>query len=500
MTQWITELPTANPGLSTRLFHDLLIEMNELSMPAQKRLDALELLRHNFLNIEDYLRARLIQTGFPKSTNDRKIMDVLISMEKQFTIAYWMIVRELTRRDVGWLQGKNTALAIQRTIRGLSSIVVTFYIMNTPVPDWIWIDLHSLYRLSVKVKKDTTKVADEACTLGKTSTAEDCYKQILLFSLADPSGLMQKEFRQIYNFIEKINSLVRIESHEVDEQDIQCAILMDEDSAPFFYTDHKTTDSAMMYLDLSRLYKACGQPDKFCSEKEPRYSPIDLQRHKADKLPAELFHYLLERWQGKPLQGATLFNDRLDRFIAIGLEPTHCLQNSNAGEEQENLEIATQSSSDRALSCQFETPGILSIGSLVSCRRNDAPVNLRLLGVVCKITLPKQDNKLIFELNIIAPQSFAVSYVNIDAPADAEPQKALLYATKEGDKEKSFIIMDSFLFKDGDVLRIFLNQENFPIILRERKNIGLGYWQFECRRLAEKTIASDKKKKGYDFI
>ncbi len=502
LTSWVAELPTANPGLSTRLFHDLIIEMNGLKMPAQKRLDALELLRPSFLIIEDYLRSRLVKSGFPKSTNDCKIMDVLVSIEQQFTIGYWMILKELTRREIGWFQGKNTALTLQRTIRGLSSIVVTHYIMNSPVPDWIWIDLHSLYKLSVKVKKDAAKVVDESCSFGKASSAEECYKQILLFSLTDPSGLMQKEFRQIYNFIEKIDNLVRIENQAVDDQDVQCVILMDEDKAPYFNTSGKTEDSAMMFLNLSRLYKACQQADKYCSENEPRYSSIDLQQTKFGKLSAELFDYLLQRWQGKPLHGAKLFGDRLDRYIAIGLEATYNLQSSNSEiDDLGELEILAETNSDRALSCQFENPGMLSIGSLVSCRKKDSPFNLRLLGVISRITLPKQDNRLIFELNIITPQSFAVNYANIDAPSDSEPQKGLLYALKDQNEEKSFIIMDSFLFKDGDVLRLYMNQENFPIILRDRKNVGLGYWQFECRRLAEKAIASaNEKKKGYDFI
>lgn len=500
LTRWVAELPTANPGLSTRLFHDLIIEMNELAMPVPKRLEALELLRHNFLVIEDYLRSRLIKSGFPKGINDRKIMDVLVSIEKEFTIGYWMIVRELTRRSVSWFQGKNTALTIQRTIRGLSGIVVTHYIMNTAVPDWIWIDLHSLYRLSMKVDKGTTKVPDEACTFYKACTAEECYKQILLFSLADPSGLMQKEFRQIYHFIEKINSFVRIAPHPSQEQDIQCIVLMDEDRAPYFDAGGSSADSSAMFLDLSRLYKNCRQADKFCSENEPRYSAMDTLIKQSELLSAELFNYLLLRWQGKPLQGSALFGDRLDRYIAIGLEATHSLQNPNSDEDQAGLEILASTHSDKSLACEFETPGVLSIGSLVSCRKTDAPQNIRFLGVVSKITLPKQNNRLIFELNAIAAQSFAVTYIGIDAPTDAEAQKALLYAVKENNTEKSFIIMNSFQFKDGDVLRMFLNQENFPIILRDRKNIGLGYWQFECRRIAEKTIESNEKKKGYDFI
>jgi phage major head subunit gpT-like protein len=44
-----------------------------------------------------------------------------------------------------------------------------------------------------------------------------------------------------------------------------------------------------------------------------------------------------------------------------------------------------------------------------------------------------------------------------------------------------------------------MNNENYPIALKDRKNIGLGYWQFECMRVAENRKPAHTKK-GYDFI
>jgi len=51
------------------------------------------------------------------------------------------------------------------------------------------------------------------------------------------------------------------------------------------------------------------------------------------------------------------------------------------------------------------------------------------------------------------------------------------------------------------VIRVFMNNEDFPVVLSNRKNVGLGYWQFECRRVAEKSKPIPlQAKKGYDFI
>jgi hypothetical protein len=313
---------------------------------------------------------------------------------------------------------------------------------------------------------------------------------------------MQKEFLQVYQFTEKLSDLVQIESKPVSGQQIQCSILLDEDLPPCFYSSdnkmaEKYADSARMYLNLTKLHKVAKQADKYCSKDEVRFSSLE-RRKDADinqKLSPELFEYLMQRWQGKEPQGTAFFVDRLDRNVAIGLEATHELLDVSLTGVEKGLELLAETYSDRALTCIFDKEGVLSIGSLVSFRKTDTQRYQRTLGVICKILLPKQDNKLIFEITVIAAQSFAVSYIPINAPLESEQKKALLYAVKSNDGERSFIILESFMIKDGDILRMFMGQQNFPIILIGRKNIGLGYWQFECRQLMEKQVPVQDRKK-----
>jgi len=510
VNQWVTDIPSANPSLATRLFYDFMEGINTVEMSPQQRLEVLETLRPHFLIIEDYLRSRLIRSGFPKGDNEQKILDLVISIEKHFTIGYWIVVRELTRRDVGWFQGRQAALAIQRTIKGLSGIVVTCYMMFLPVPDWVWIDLHSLYKLSVKAKKETAKVADETNLPSKTSTSEDSYKQVLMLSLTDPSGLMQKEIGQVYNFIGKIAQYVQIENQRVSDQDVQCIILMDEDTRPYFDITGDQADTAMMYLNLLKLNKVLQQEDKFCSKDEARFSSMLMLKKASEKLPADLYNYIQQSWKGVELKGASIFSDRLGRYIAIGLNATHSLQHSLEASSSSTHEILAESFSKRELSCKFEKEGVLSIGSMVSFRKANEQESKRYLGIVKKITMPKQDGHLVFELVPLTPQSFAVTYLNLDDEKGSEQQKALLYGVKTKTGEKSFIIMESFMHKDDDVIRVFMNDNDFPVILGNRKNIGLGYWQFECRQLEERQVSqlshskgqskNRSKKKGYDFI
>ncbi|MBL6986800.1 MAG: hypothetical protein ISR72_07140 [Methylobacter sp.] len=502
LQHWVAELPTANPGLATRLLHDFLIDFNTVEMAVQLRLDALELLSSSVHVIEDYLRSRLIKAGFPKEENDKKILNVLISIEKEFTIGYWMVVKELTRRDVGWFQGKNVALAIQRSIKGLGSIIVSHFIMGMPIPDWVWIDLHSLYSLSVKIKNDTSKVANDIAQSAKPSTPEECYRQILLLSLADPTGLMQKEILLVYSFIETIGSLVSLKKEPVSGQVIQCVVLTDEDKSPHYqYEVGAKNDSVMLYLDFSKLFKAFKQKEKLINTAEARFSSMHVLNNYSGKPAAELLDYLEQRWLGVDLQGVPFFSDRTDRYIAVGLESTHELQGAMGSISDKDLELLVQSASDRLLSGVFEKTGVLSVGSLVSFRKGDSPEHKRSLGIVNKIVVDKQSGRINFGMQLLAHQSISVTYVQLDEVGKDAPQKGLFYSAKELESEKSYIITDTFMLKDGDVIRMFMNSEDFPVVLSNRKNVGLGYWQFECRRVAEKSKSvSVQAKKGYDFI
>jgi hypothetical protein len=506
LRQWIIDLPVANPGLATRLFHDFIKDFNKTEMDVQLRLDTLETLKPSFLDIEDYLRARLAKAGFPKGENEQKILDVVVSIEKEFTIGYWMAVRELTRRSIGWFQGKNTALAIQRCIKGLGNIVVTHYMMCLPVPEWVWLDLHSLYTLSVKVKKENAKVPDDLDRPSKTSTPEESYMQVLLLSLTEPGGLMQREVQQVYSFLGKFGCLAKLEKNLVGVQMSQCSVLIDEDIPPAFERSEQKIESNKLYINFMELYKAIGQRDKMVSDKEGRFSAITSTRGTVDKLPAELIDYLEQRWLGTELHGMPCFSDRLDRYFSIGLETTHeLLQSPTPGNAASELEYFAQSSSERALSCRFNKEGVISIGSLVSFRKTDTPQNKRSLGVVSKIIMPKQKNtSLDFEVQVITQQVYAVSYSLPNATEDDSPQKALLYGVKDIIEEKRFIIVDSFLLKEGDTVKLSMIQEEFMIILRDKRNVGVGYWQFECKRIIEINKVSEtpaiEKKKGYDFI
>ncbi len=504
LEQWLIELPTANPGLATRLILDFITGFNKLKMPLQLRLDALEQIRPKVLIIEEYLRSRLISAAFPKGENDLKILQVLASLEREFTIGYWIVLKELTRRQISWFQGKNLALALQRCIKGLSSVVVSHFIMGLPIPDWVWIDLHSLYKLSVKVNKDTVKVTDNTNLTIKASSPEECYRQILLLHLSKPTGLMQKEIPQVYAFIESLFPFFSLSPVAIEGQQMQFAILTDEDKSPFAQMElHTKRDSATLYLDVTRLLKALEKKDKFISVSKTRFSSIHILKNQEEKPTAELLDYLEQRWSGIELQKTAIFSDRLERYFGIGMAPAHGLLNVNSPRPKEGdaeQELVAHSESDRLLYCTFEKAGMLSVGNLISFRKADQPAQKRCLAVVNELIVAKQSGKISFGVSLLTNHYDAVLYVMANAGSDADAVgKGLFYNDDEQYEDTSFLIVDNYMLKEGDLIKMQLNNENIYVMLKDKRNVGLGYWQFECQRVAAK-IEKAMPKQGFDFI
>lgn len=78
--------------------------------------------------------------------------------------------------------------------------------------------------------------------------------------------------------------------------------------------------------------------------------------------------------------------------------------------------------------------------------------------------------------------------------------KGLFYNADDYFEEASFLVVDNFMLKEGDLIKMLMKQENIYLILKDRKNAGLGCWRFECQRIAERVDKPAQPKKGYDFI
>ena len=488
--QWLAELPIGNPLLAARLFHEYVADANTVKMPTQTRLDAFDLIKPSFYTIKSFLSGKLTRIDFPKEEDDRKTFKLLMSLEKQLALGYWIALKELAESDKSWFQRRNPLPPIHCCFQRLTSIAISHHMMGLPIPDWIWLDLHSLYELTLDVKKDDALIAlTDISYLNKSANPEDDYLRVVLLSLAEPSGLTPKEIKLTYDFITTIQPFVSIKKEPVKKQETQCVLFTGEDRSPRFLSPDeleaaKNDSKSMFYVDFTSLYQAFAQGKIQTSEGSGRFSNMRTGEEAQGKPSGELLDYLKQRWTGVRLEGDTLFADRQDRYIAIGMTSTFKLQKAIAT-GTEDAEILVQSASKKQLSGAFSKTGVLSVGSLVSFRKIDVPEHKRFIGIVNTLTADKDETKLSFGIQLLAHQSIPVTYQSLGT-RDKNTKSALFYKS-DSQNPISFIITDTFRLREGDIVLLSINQESFPIILSNKTNVGLGYWRFECRKVVEKS-------------
>ncbi len=506
LRRWLEDLPIANPALSTRLLLDFLLQANELEMAPEDRLTALEIIRPSFLLIEENLRSRLLYGGLPKSDNEHQVFTALSQLAKSFTLGYWITTRELTKRESKWLKNKQTTLALYRTLLGLANIVVNHYLMNIQIPDWVWMDIHSLYQLSIRSKRQQLKLSNTNLDPDQPAASiHELYVQILLLSLCQPESLTPREILHIYSFVQPLCSLVRVTKEPVPGAKQQCLLLADEDQPPFFSDTAKPQpEPYRLYLDFSRFLKTLAQTHKFVDPDSIRFGAVAPGSQEKHLIAPELYESLMRCWQGENHITQALFVDRLPRWLAIGFDALSTLVKRRDNIRDKAKEHEAKSASERTLSMVPEKPNVIAIGSLVCFRKDSMPHNQASLGIIRNIRILNKTGELVFEIKLLTHQFFAVELSPHKNQWEDIALDGLIYSDHA---KRTWLIVESYSLKDGDILWMRLNQETFPIILRRRANIGAGYWRFECRRIEEKTAAQTAhaspdptiKPKGFNF-
>jgi cyclic-di-GMP-binding protein len=321
--------------------------------------------------------------------------------------------------------------------------------------------------------------------------------QILLMSLVEPSGLKQKEIPLVFKLAGLLAPLVSLQRIPVGGQNKQCVFKIDEDKPPGFRANgvEVMADTAIRYLNFTLLYQFFEQQGKNSDPGDARLLNLSskINKHIA-KISAELLNYLQQRWLGVELHGTPLFADRQDRFIGIGLFATHDLNIASeikkgevALSHKEKLEpLLARSISDNMLSAKFNDINVFSVGSLVSFGKQSGYNHA--LGVVNKVNVIKHDGRITFGVQLLASHYCAVFCKRRQATEKEIPQRAAFYSKNVLREEKNYLITD-YPFEDNDPINLSMERsrkrENFPIILKNRKNIAVGYWHFECHSIVE---------------
>jgi cyclic-di-GMP-binding protein len=193
---WVDDLPLLNTEQTRQMLNDALDEINTLDIPTENRHMALELLSTSVMCVTDALKKNFLGKPLPLQESDRMSATQALDTCNRMATGYRILADDLGR-NVN--QESQLAIAIHRSLRYLSELLLIHYQIYIQYPDGLWKSIHALYALAEECSINTLPVTDPTSPASEASTIATIYKQILLLSLACPYRMPQKEIHYIYN-------------------------------------------------------------------------------------------------------------------------------------------------------------------------------------------------------------------------------------------------------------------------------------------------------------
>jgi len=195
MEKWITSLPMANLGETSRLVFKAVVEINRLEMPIQQRYKAMELLRKPCHYIVESLEKHFAGRPLPLNKRNRKISELARALLSELAVGYKIIARQIESSSRPDLKLLTNALHRAMSYQGL--LLLRSYQVYAPYPRGIWKELHTTYHFIESYDLLKQVIKDPLNLLPGNSNLETLYKKILLLSLAMPYRLHRGEIDKV---------------------------------------------------------------------------------------------------------------------------------------------------------------------------------------------------------------------------------------------------------------------------------------------------------------
>jgi hypothetical protein len=200
--QWIELLPMANIGEVSRQLYHAIVELNQLFLPPQQRLQLLELIREKIHFVCAELSHHFTGTAISLPEKQRKIANLAQTLQLHLSGGYKLCVMEMPNAGSSDKNRKALIVAIHRTIAELSGTILRSYQLYCPTPPNSWLDCHKLYAFALTHRLTAIEVDDATLSQRNSSSIDDAYKRILLLGCARPSQLRQTELSQLFTLLE----------------------------------------------------------------------------------------------------------------------------------------------------------------------------------------------------------------------------------------------------------------------------------------------------------
>ncbi|MCU7840280.1 MAG: hypothetical protein KZQ82_05505 [Candidatus Thiodiazotropha sp. (ex Lucinoma annulata)] len=316
---WARELPVANVGETSRLLFQTLREFNRTRIASVKRINSAEKLREPMNYVASNLNKHYLGIRFPLREKAHKIAILNRELHSGMATAYKAAIIDLVMESQGVPDLPHLTLAIHRCISYLSRVILQSVVVYDPYPKRTWRELHILHRLASRYEIGSKTVEDSFEPNGKKSSIDEIYCRCLLFSLASPYKLRQKENIQVFDTLLEWSRYALFYTYENAPEDFSITIRQDTDLAPSHEPKIHDTDSKyLLILDASPLLSSLRE--QFNDTPEKHHSLFGI-----DELDKGLIRQLIMLWSKAQKRAFVRTKLNFELRIAVGLRSVYKL-------------------------------------------------------------------------------------------------------------------------------------------------------------------------------
>jgi len=199
---WVSSLPMANIGQSSRQLYNAVVELNQLVLPAQQRLQLLELLRPRIYFVCEQLSQHYLGHSIALPEKQRKIANLCQALQLHLAHGYKAVFMDVVEKGAPDKLRQSLCQAGHRAITDLSATILRSTQLYGPNPLRSWQEAHQIFRYILAKGLGNTVINDSTNKLQQDTSVEDAYKRLLLLGSSRPNQLRQSELAQIYQLFE----------------------------------------------------------------------------------------------------------------------------------------------------------------------------------------------------------------------------------------------------------------------------------------------------------
>jgi len=314
--QWISELPRASVGETSRLVYKALAQLNRSSISAQNRLKILELLRAPVKYVTESLNKHYIGQPFPLTLKTRKIAELSQELQWEMANGYKIIIDASLSSFNHRIDGKMLLQSLGRATFYLGQCLLKSYQIYAPAPKRLWLEIHHLYLFAEHNDLHDTQFKDKQEHGNSLTNVLNEYKKTVLLALANPYRLPQAEIEKAYHCLQEWCEYSELYFFDKEQPTPGLFAINLAHDAPPSYALNMETDKPQLIriLDTSEVARLA------------RNELIALDDDMNDNicpLSQETLRRLVLALGGMPKRSFSRINKNTATQISLGLNATH---------------------------------------------------------------------------------------------------------------------------------------------------------------------------------